>query len=54
MVDTKDEKIGAKEIVKNCIQLPAEIEFEKANELLTERCSDPYRIIASYREEIKD
>ena len=31
----------AKEMVKNCIQLPAEIGFETAKQLLTERYGDP-------------
>ena len=33
--------------------MPAEIGFETAKRLLTERYGDPYRIIAAYRKEIK-
>ena len=44
----------AKEMTKNCIQLPAEIGFEAAKRLLIERYSDSYRIIAAYRKEIKN
>ena len=43
----------AKEMAKNCIQLPAEIGFETAKRLLTEKYGDPYRIISAYRKEIK-
>ena len=40
-------------MAKYCIQLPAEIGFETAKRLLTERYGDPYRIIAAYRKNIK-
>ena len=43
----------AKEMVKNYIQLTAEIGFETAKRLLTKRYRDPYRMIAAYRKEIK-
>ena len=43
----------AKEMVKNCIQLSAEIGFETAKQLLTERYGNPYRIIEAYRKETK-
>ena len=43
----------ANEMVKNCIQLTAEIGFETAKRLLTKRYRDPYRMIAAYRKEIK-
>ena len=43
----------AKEITKNSIQLPAEIEFETAKRLLTERYGDLYRIRAAYGKKIE-
>ena len=43
----------AKEIAKNCIQLPSELGFRTAKQLLTERFGDPHIITASYRKEIK-
>ena len=43
----------AKEIAKNCIQLPSEAGFKTAKQLLTERFEDPHIITASYRKEIK-
>ena len=43
----------AKEMAKNCIQLPAEIVFETAKRLFIVRYGDPYRIITAYRKEIK-
>ena len=42
-----------KDMEKNCIRLPTEIGFETAKRLLTERYVDPYRIIATYRKEVK-
>ena len=45
--------VDAKEITKNSIQLPAEIEFETAKQLLTERYGDLYRIRAVYGKEIE-
>ena len=47
------QKVNAKEMAKNCIQLPAYIGFETAKQLLIERYGEPYRIIAAYRKEIK-
>ena len=46
-------KGDAKEMVRNCIQLPAEIGFETTKRLLTKRYGDRYKIIAAYRKEIK-
>ena len=43
----------AKEIAKNCIQLPSELEFKAAKRLLTERFGDPHTITPSYQKEIK-
>ena len=43
----------AKEIAKNCIQLPSELEFKAAKRLLTERFADPHTITPSYQKEIK-
>ena len=43
----------AREMTKNCIQLPPEIGFETAKQLLNERYGDPYRNIAAYKREIK-
>ena len=43
----------AKEIAKNCIQLPSEVGFKTAKQQLTERFGDPHIITASYRKEIK-
>ena len=40
-------------MAKNCIQLPAEIGFETAKRLLTERYGGPCKIILTYRKEIK-
>ena len=40
-------------MVKNCIQLLAQIGFETAKRLLTESYGDTYRIIAVYRKEMK-
>ena len=37
----------AKEIAKNCIQLPSEIGFKTAKRLLTERFGDSHIITAS-------
>ena len=45
--------MNAKEMAKNCIQLPAYIGFETAKQLLIERYGDFYWIIAAYRKEIK-
>ena len=46
-------KGDAKDMVKNCIQLPPEDGFKTAKHLLNERYGDPHRIIAKYRREIK-
>ena len=46
-------KGDAKDMVKNCIQLPPEDGFKTAKHLLNERYGDPHRIIAAYRREIK-
>ena len=46
-------KVEAKKIVKNCIQLPSELGFKTAKQLLTERFGDLHIITASYRKEIK-
>ena len=43
----------AKEIAKNCIQLPSEVGFKTAKQLLTERFGDLHIITASYHKEIK-
>ena len=43
----------AREMTKNCIQLPPEIGFETAKQLFDERYADPYRNIAAYKKEIK-
>ena len=47
---TKEE---AKEIAKNCIQLPSELGFKTAKRLLTDRFGDSHIITASYRKEVK-
>ena len=49
----KNTKGDAKDMVKNCIQLPPEDGFKTAKHLLNERYGDPHRIIAKYRREIK-
>ena len=46
-------KREAKEIAKNCIQIPSELGFKTAKQLLTERFGDLHIITASYRKEIK-
>ena len=46
-------KREAKEIPKNCIQLPSELGFKTAKRLLTERFGDPHISTASYCKEIK-
>ena len=43
----------AKEVAKNCIQLPAKVGYKTAKRLLNERFGDPQRITAAYRKEIK-
>ena len=43
----------AKEIAKNCIQLPQEVGYKTVKRLLNERVGDPHRITAAYRKEIK-
>ena len=43
----------AKDMVKNCIQLPPEDGFKTAKYLLNERYGSPHRLIATYRREIK-
>ena len=43
----------AKEIAKNCIQLPAKVGYKIAKRLLNERFGDPHRITAAYHKEIK-
>ena len=43
----------AREMAKNCIQLPHEIGFEIAKQLLNKRYGEPYRITAAYKKEIK-
>ena len=47
-------KGDAKDMVKNCIQLPPEDGFKTAKHLLNERYGDPHRIIAAYRCEISN
>ena len=42
-----------KEITKNCIYLPSELEFRTDKQLLTERFGDPHIFAASYQKEIK-
>ena len=42
-----------KEITKNCIYLPSELEFRTDKQLLTERFGDPHIFAASYQQEIK-
>ena len=46
-------KGDAKDMVKNCIQLPPKDGLKTAKHLLNERYWNPYRIIAAYRREIK-
>ena len=46
-------KGDAKDMVKNCIQLPPKDGFKTAKHLLNERYGNPHRIIAAYRREIK-
>ena len=43
----------ANEIAQNCIQLPSELGFKTAKQLLTERFGDLHIITASYHKEIK-
>ena len=43
----------AKQIAKNCIQLPSELGFKTAKGLLTKKLGDPHVIAASYRKEIQ-
>ena len=43
----------AKEVAKNCIQLPAKVGYKTAKRLLNERFGDPHRITAAYHKEIK-
>ena len=45
-------KREAKEIAKNCIQLPSELGFNAVKRLVTERFGDPHIITASSRKEI--
>ena len=45
--------VSNKEIGKNCIQLPSELGFRTAKQLLTQRFGDLHIITASYRKEIK-
>ena len=45
-------KREAKEIAKNCTQLPSEVGFKAAKRLLAERSGDPHIITASYCKEI--
>ena len=47
-------KGDAKNMVKNCIQLPPEDGFKTAKHLLNERSGYTHRIIAAYRREIKN
>ena len=44
----KYKKGDAKDMIKNCIQLPPEDGFETAKHLLNERYGDPQRIITAY------
>ena len=46
-------KRDAKDMVKNCIQLPPEDGFKTAKHQLNERYGDPHRIVAAYCCEIK-
>ena len=46
-------KRDAKEIAKNCIQLPSEVGFKTAKQLFDEKFRDPHIITASYCKEIK-
>ena len=46
-------KRDAKDMIKNCIQLPPDDGFKTAKHLLNERYRDPHPIIAAYRREIK-
>ena len=42
-----------KELIKNCIQQPAEIGYEQAMQLLKDQYGDPYKVYVSYRKEIQ-
>ena len=46
-------KGDAKDMVKNCIQLPPEDGLKTAKHLLNDRYGDPHWIIAAYHREIK-
>ena len=43
----------AKEIIKHCIQHPPKLEYQNALILLEKQYGDPFRIMSSYRKEIK-
>ena len=43
----------AKEIIKYCIQHPPKLEYQNALILLEKQYGDPFRIMSSYRKEIK-
>ena len=42
-----------KEMIKDCIQHPANTEYKNARSLLEQKYGNPQRIIAAYRREIK-
>ena len=43
----------ARETIKNCIQQPVDIGYDRAKLLLDQHYGDPHRILAAYRKEIK-
>ena len=43
----------AKDMIKNCIQLPAKIGYDNAKAMLYQQYGDPHRAIAAYRQQIK-
>ena len=43
-----------KELVKNCLYLPASEGYKEAIRMVNKRYGDPQKILAAYRKEIKD
>ena len=43
----------AKDMIKNCIQLPAKIGYDNAKAMLYQQYGDPHRVIAAYQQQIK-
>ena len=49
----KDTDMEPKEMIKDCIQQPANTKYKNARSLLEQKYGNPHRITAAYRRKIK-